>query len=141
MDTFDTLPSGVFRPKESLSMGAQLHRILRNAIIQGELVPGQAISEVEMSKRFSISRQPVREAFIKLAEERLIEVLDDNHGYALYRAVSGLKDCPYAVPFRVQWSSTPTPVPVGVWRSVGHSHNGFFLESLIDEAARAARAS
>jgi isoquinoline 1-oxidoreductase beta subunit len=55
-------------------------------------------------------------------------------------AVSGLKDCPYAVPFRVQWSSTPTPVPVGVWRSVGHSHNGFFLESLIDEAARAARA-
>lgn len=53
-------------------------------------------------------------------------------------AVSGLKDCIYGVPFRVQWSSTPTPVPVGVWRSVGHSHNGFFLESLVDEAARAA---
>ena len=62
-------------------MGAQLHRILRNAIIQGELVPGQAISEVEMSKRFSISRQPVREAFIKLAEERLIEVLPQRGTY------------------------------------------------------------
>ena len=55
-------------------------------------------------------------------------------------AVSGLKDCIYDVPFRVQWSSTPTPVPVGVWRSVGHGHNGFFLESLVDEAALAAGA-
>lgn len=51
-------------------------------------------------------------------------------------AVSGLPDLPYDVPgLRVGWSSTPTPVPVGVWRSVGHSHNGFFLETLINESA------
>ena len=60
--------------QESLSIGAQLHRVLRTAIIECELLPGQAISEIEMSKKFSISRQPVREAFIKLAEERLVEV-------------------------------------------------------------------
>ena len=60
--------------QESLSIGAQLHRLLRTAIIEGELIPGQAISEIEMSRKFSISRQPVREAFIKLAEERLVEV-------------------------------------------------------------------
>ena len=81
METTDNLDTASFRPKESLSMGAQLHRILRTAIIQGELVPGQAISEVEMSKRFSISRQPVREAFIKLSEERLIEVLPQRGTY------------------------------------------------------------
>ncbi len=81
IDTFDNLETTLFRPKESLSMGAQLHRILRNAIIHGELVPGQAISEVEMSKRFAISRQPVREAFIKLAEERLIEVIPQRGTY------------------------------------------------------------
>ena len=70
-----------FRPKESLSIGSQLHRILRASIIQGELLPGQTISEIEMSKRFAISRQPVREAFIKLGEERLIEVLPQRGTY------------------------------------------------------------
>jgi isoquinoline 1-oxidoreductase beta subunit len=34
----------------------------------------------------------------------------------------------------------PTPVPVGFWRSVGHSHNAFFKESFIDELAHAAGA-
>ncbi|MEP6720539.1 MAG: molybdopterin cofactor-binding domain-containing protein [Variovorax sp.] len=30
------------------------------------------------------------------------------------------------------------PVPVGFWRSVGHSHNAFFQESFLDELAAAA---
>ena len=30
------------------------------------------------------------------------------------------------------------PVQVGNWRSVGHSHNGFFIESFVDELAHAA---
>jgi isoquinoline 1-oxidoreductase beta subunit len=30
------------------------------------------------------------------------------------------------------------PVPVGFWRSVGHSYNAFFAESFIDECAHAA---
>lgn len=32
----------------------------------------------------------------------------------------------------------PTPVQLGFWRSVGHSHNAFFKESFIDELAHAA---
>jgi isoquinoline 1-oxidoreductase beta subunit len=32
----------------------------------------------------------------------------------------------------------PSPVPLGFWRSVGHSQNGFFKESFIDEMAHAA---
>jgi len=31
-----------------------------------------------------------------------------------------------------------TPVPLGFWRSVGHSSNAFFTESMIDECAHAA---
>jgi isoquinoline 1-oxidoreductase beta subunit len=34
----------------------------------------------------------------------------------------------------------PLPIPVGFWRSVGHSGNGFFVESAIDEVAIAAGA-
>ena len=66
---------GVVRFAEPTSVGAQLYRHLRQTIIQGELKPGQALSEAETSKRYAVSRQPVREAFIKLAEERLVDIL------------------------------------------------------------------
>lgn len=35
---------------------------------------------------------------------------------------------------------TALPVPIGNWRSVGHSHNAFFTESFIDELAYATAA-
>ncbi len=31
------------------------------------------------------------------------------------------------------------PIPIGFWRAVGHSHQGFFKESFIDECAHAAK--
>jgi isoquinoline 1-oxidoreductase beta subunit len=52
----------------------------------------------------------------------------------------GLFDLPYG--FASQHMShvaTKSGVPVGFWRSVGHSHNAFFLESFIDELAVATR--
>ena len=48
----------------------------------------------------------------------------------------GLFDLPYG--FASQHMShvaTRSGVPVGFWRSVGHSHNAFFAESFIDELA------
>lgn len=39
---------------------------------------------------------------------------------------------------RVAHEVVASPVPVGFWRSVGHSHQAFFTESFIDEAAAAA---
>jgi isoquinoline 1-oxidoreductase subunit beta len=39
---------------------------------------------------------------------------------------------------RVAHQSVETPVTVGIWRSVSHSQNAFFVESFIDEAAAAA---
>jgi len=35
-------------------------------------------------------------------------------------------------------SAVELPVPVGFWRSVGHSHQAFFKESFVDEVAHAA---
>jgi len=55
-------------------VGPQIHTILRSLIVRGELTPGAALSEAEIAQRFSTSRQPVREAFIKLSEEGLLEV-------------------------------------------------------------------
>ncbi len=51
----------------------------------------------------------------------------------------GLFDHAYEVPHqRVSHVIVDTPVPVGPWRSVGHSHNAFFKECFIDELALAA---
>jgi GntR family transcriptional regulator, rspAB operon transcriptional repressor len=58
----------------TIAVRPQIHAGLRQRIIRGEIPPGTALSEAEIARRFSISRQPVREAFIKLAEEGLLEI-------------------------------------------------------------------
>ena len=45
------------------------------AIFTGALVPGTPLSEKEVSEMFQVSRQPVREAFIKLVEVGVLQVL------------------------------------------------------------------
>jgi isoquinoline 1-oxidoreductase beta subunit len=54
--------------------------------------------------------------------------------------IEGAFDLPYAIPnLSVRQLRVKTPVPVGSWRSVGHSYNAFFTEGFIDELAHAAR--
>jgi isoquinoline 1-oxidoreductase beta subunit len=54
-------------------------------------------------------------------------------------ASEGLFDQVYEIPNqRIAHVATQSGVPVGYWRSVGHSHNAFFSESFIDELAHAA---
>jgi isoquinoline 1-oxidoreductase beta subunit len=40
--------------------------------------------------------------------------------------------------FLVEWVRVDQPVPMAPWRSVGATQNGYFLESFVDEVARAA---
>lgn len=50
----------------------------------------------------------------------------------------GEYDMPYEFPNQhIAHVIVPTPVPLGYWRAVGHSHNAFFKESFIDELAHA----
>ncbi|MBO6824652.1 MAG: xanthine dehydrogenase family protein molybdopterin-binding subunit [Sneathiella sp.] len=51
----------------------------------------------------------------------------------------GSADIPYAYTNRLmEHFPSPTPVPIGYWRSVGHSYNAFFTESFMDEMAHKA---
>lgn len=48
----------------------------------------------------------------------------------------GLGDTNYQFPYiKVDTVRDETPIPVGFWRSVGHSQNAFFTESFVDELA------
>ena len=56
------------------------------------------------------------------------------------RSVEICDSVPYAIPnILVDYQLTDTGIPIGFWRSVGASQNGFFLESFIDEIAVAGK--
>ncbi|TKR53824.1 GntR family transcriptional regulator [Allopusillimonas ginsengisoli] len=63
-----------FSLEQGLPVGPQIYRSLRLQIIRAQLLPGSRLSEAECAQEFDVSRQPVREAFIKLSEEGLVEV-------------------------------------------------------------------
>ena len=55
-------------------------------------------------------------------------------------SVEGVSDIAYDIPnILVDYQLVSGPVPMGFWRSVGASQNGFFSESFIDELAFAAK--
>ncbi|MFC7393042.1 GntR family transcriptional regulator [Scopulibacillus cellulosilyticus] len=51
-----------------------VYQEIKNQIINLELTPGEKILEKEIAEKLEVSRTPVREAFLKLAEEELIGI-------------------------------------------------------------------
>lgn len=61
----------------------QIYRLLRQAIVNCTLKPGAQLSEKDVAEHLGVSRQPVREAFIKLSETNLIKVLPQRGTFVL----------------------------------------------------------
>jgi DNA-binding GntR family transcriptional regulator len=59
-------------PANRKSLGEDVAERLRDAILHGELSPGQRLREEELSERIQVSRGPVRDAFILLEHEGLV---------------------------------------------------------------------
>ncbi len=70
-------PSGPARFAEgSASTSADvIYRKLHAAIACMTLRPGTAISETRLAEEYGVSRTPVREAILRLAKERLVEIV------------------------------------------------------------------
>lgn len=51
-----------------------VYQALRHDILHLELTPGTKISEKEISDKFQVSRTPVREVFVRLAQEELLDI-------------------------------------------------------------------
>lgn len=63
---------------------------------------------------------------------------DPGNGFDRIMA-EGLRDSPYDFPsLRLEMVHKPSPLREGFWRSVGHSHNAFIMESFVDECATVA---
>jgi DNA-binding GntR family transcriptional regulator len=79
-------------PREPAESGrAWAFRALRQNILHLHLRPGQAVSETEIAAAFRLSRTPVREAFIRLAGEGLLDV-HPQKGTLVSRIDSGRAD-------------------------------------------------
>jgi DNA-binding GntR family transcriptional regulator len=71
-------PAAVRRPRAAPVRGgarAQVYDAVRRSIVSLELPPGRALSENELAGRLGVSRTPVREALIRLADEGLVDVV------------------------------------------------------------------
>jgi DNA-binding GntR family transcriptional regulator len=69
-DVSFALPSAVLGEKTSVAAA----RILRQAILAGELAPGQVLGEESLAKQLGISRTPIREALLRLHSEGLVDM-------------------------------------------------------------------
>lgn len=60
--------------EKRLTTTEEVFRRLKSDIISLQLPPGSKLSEVEVAKACNVSRQPVREAFMRLGELNLLEI-------------------------------------------------------------------
>jgi len=99
---------------------------------RGALDPdGKLIAWESTSASQSIAEQALPRAFGK--PRFLTRLLPDA------TMAEGAFDQPYECPnLLVRHHRVELPVPVGYWRSVGHSHQAFFVECFLDEMAAAA---
>lgn len=68
-----SLPKLRLSPKKVIS--PQIHDFLRKHITETNIKPGTLLSENSLSEHFHVSRQPVREALMRLSYEGLLSVL------------------------------------------------------------------
>jgi len=61
--------------KDYLRIADKAYDLLEDKIISLELVPGQVYSESELSEIVSLGRTPMREALLRLATEKLVEMI------------------------------------------------------------------
>jgi GntR family transcriptional regulator, rspAB operon transcriptional repressor len=86
----DGMPT--IRVERAAPVGLQAYATLRHAIVTLRLRPGQPLSEQGIAQQLRISRTPVREAFIKLADAGLFEVLPQRGTFVRKISLKAVRD-------------------------------------------------
>jgi DNA-binding GntR family transcriptional regulator len=95
--------NSIFEAVSVTSLGEEVYRRLRQAIVDGDLAPGERLVETALARSMQVSRTPVREALHHLTAEGLvvadgirglivarISVENIEHAYVLRETLEGL---------------------------------------------------
>ena len=66
---------------EYLPLRDVVFNTLRDAILKGELEPGERLMEIQLAERLGVSRTPIREAIRKLELEGLVSIIPNKGAY------------------------------------------------------------
>ena len=58
-----------------LPLREKIYKVIRKAILDRELKPGHRVTELELAKKYGISRTPIREAFRRLESEGFLTIV------------------------------------------------------------------
>jgi DNA-binding GntR family transcriptional regulator len=83
--SFPAGPKLLVRPRTPVlapaaTLSEKIYRALKRDIIRGLYLPGEALGERDLTERYKGSRTPVREAAVRLQNERLLRIVP-NRGY------------------------------------------------------------
>ncbi|MCK6454573.1 MAG: GntR family transcriptional regulator [Alphaproteobacteria bacterium] len=77
------------------STSSEVFEHLRALIVRGEWLPGRRVSENEVARSLGLSRTPVREAFIRLRQEGLIQVYPQSGTVVSPIDLGEVEDCQF----------------------------------------------
>lgn len=69
-----------------------VYSVMRKAILDMSLQPGETLSEKEIAAQFAVSKTPIREAFIRLGREGLLDIYPQRGTYVSKISVSRCKE-------------------------------------------------
>ena len=77
---------------EYLPLRDVVFKTLRQAILKGELEPGERLMEIQLAERLGVSRTPIREAIRKLELEGLVLMIPRKGAEVAKISESNLRD-------------------------------------------------
>ncbi len=69
-----------------------IYETISNAIITLKLIPGEKISEIEASRRYNVSRTPIRDVFKRLEDNGLLEIRSQSGTFVTKINMSNIAD-------------------------------------------------
>ena len=75
-----------------MTESARILATLRTSILDVALAPGSAITEPDLAARFRVSRTPVREALLRLADEGLVDIRPQRGTYVARMSLERIEE-------------------------------------------------
>src|ERR671931_126314 len=88
-------PISLSERRSGTTARARVYANLRDAIVRAELEPGRQLSENELAASLGVSRTPVREALVRLRDERLVEIVPQLGTFVTAISASAVADAQF----------------------------------------------